>query len=423
MVLLIIINYLVSIYFLAKLNKIFIYNVFVFFWFFGFFRLEYFEFGRVEDLDIEYLKSIVGVISFKGFNYFKLVYQIFFANLIIVLFIKKMSFTSDSVNCSNKPRADFGVVLSLVVFIFSTLIIKDELIAIILYGVSGYDIINNFGNDGGNYYLHVFLNRLSLILLFSSIVGGGRIKHYHALILIVFLVFYAITGQRNELFRFIIAIVFWLLSIKLVTFKLRYVIYVLIAVLPLRLIELYRGGMNDISELLITSVSTFWGPLFGGETVVPFYSWPAVLFYEINYEISNLIYWFLDSIKFTTNNSLTSYSIYKANRFPMEARGLAINIFASLNIYFNWALVVPIFALIFRILHGFLKFYTNKSIDRYISRKYRTVVYFWSFASIVLLARNGIEGLRPLLLHDFIIYPFIFILLSQIEKVRLFYKY
>ena len=64
----------------------------------------------------------------------------------------------------------------------------------------------------------------------------------------------------------------------------------------------------------------------------------------------------------------------------------------------------------------------KENIDRYISRKYRIVIYFWSFASIVLLARNGIEGLRPLFLHDYIIYPFIFILITQLDKVRLFNK-
>ena len=422
MVLFIITNYLISIYILGKLDKVFIYNVFVFFWFFGFFRLEYFQLSEGPDANIEYLKSVIGVFSMKGFNYFKFVFQIFFSNLIIVFFIKKLDFSRSSKIKTKSSNKHIDILLSLLVFITSVLLIKEELFSIIALGVSGYDAINDFGSTGGNYSLHVFLNRLSLLLVFSSIVKVGSIKRYHSITLGIFLLFYLLTGQRNELFRFIIALVFWLLSVKTMKFKLKYIIYGILALLPLRLIELYRGGsVNGFSELFFTSLTTILAPLFGAETFLPFYSWPSVIFYDVNYDTSNLIYWFFDSINLTSYNALTSYSIYKNMLFPMETRGLAINIFASLNIYFNWLLVVPLFALIIWILYSILKFWKNNIfLNIYLSPNYRIVVYFWSISSIVLLGRNGVEGLRPLLLHDFLIYPLIFVLLSQINKVRLF---
>jgi len=420
MLLLVFTIYVFSNYFLGKLNKIFIYNVFIFFWFFGFFRLEYFELSQGQDYDIEYLKYVVGNFSMNGSKYLKLLFQIFFANIIILFFIKKLNFNRDSIIKTKSSIEYVDILLSLLVFIISIFIIREELFSIVVLGSSGYDLINNFGNNGGNYSLHVFLNRLSLILLFSSIVQVGSIKSYHGITLSIYLLFYLLTGQRNELFRFIIALAFWFLSVKSIKFKLKYVLYGIIVLMPLRVIEVFRGGgTENFSELIFTSLTTILNPLFGAESIIPFYSWPSVIFYDIKYELSNLLFWFLDSINLTSYNALTSYSIYKEKLFPMENRGLAINIFASLNIYFNWLLVVPLFALITFTLYRILKFWSKSVfLNVYLLTNYRSVILFWSFASIVLLGRNGIEGLRPLLLHDFLIYPFVFILLSQLKKVR-----
>lgn len=397
-----------------------IYFFFFFFWEFGLLRIILFKKFNLTDNDLHYLEKLIIPVKIESPQFITLLIQVMILNLVLIIFIKKLSsllynLKTECLSSSyhiNKHKLRFSYISILLLSIY---IIRNSLFQIITGSITGYQAITNF--QGSGYYVHVFLNRVSLLLFLIELVNSRKKSWFLFLGILSYSFYFLLLGQRNELFSFFIAVFIYLsigLSLKR-TKKL--IVSGLLGLWILRTIEIYRSGeYDDIGPtLFIDSISTLLAPLFGAESIVPFYSHYASLFIEHNSSLLFYLLWFIQSFGLINFNMQPTYVLYKSNFFAFEDRGMAINLFGSLNVLENWILATIYLPLIFFLLRRYIAFIIDYS-GKYIPNIFTLAVLVYAIPSIILLGRNGLEGLRPLLYHNLGLY---FIILYFFKKFLL----
>lgn len=406
---------ILGLFYLKSNSQRILYFMFFFFWFFGIFRILISKIFNIPDKDLMLLESLILNIDIYDFDFLKLIYILIISNIGIIFFIKKISNLFNGNDNFKYNEIKYLNVFSLIIICISLYIIKDELFYIVLNNISGYDVINNFGNNGGNYSLHVFLNRFALLILLIDIIQSEKFKKRNIILIIIFVGIFSIIGQRNEIVHFIIALFLYLSTkIKQNIFTFKNIVFLFFGGFSLRIIELYRSGkyIGMYSDLFVDSAKTVLYPIIGAETIVPFYSIYATIALHGKSFFLNFPLWIIQSFNLINFNLPNTYTIYKAELFSNLERGMAINILGSLNIYTHWFFTPLILFVILYLLYRILSILNlnNNSLKILPSKWFKGVIYF-SLPAIILLSRNGIEGLRPLLFHNIFLYPLLLYLL------------
>lgn len=412
--------------YLKKISEWIIYFFFFFFWEFGLLRIILYKEFNFKDDDLLYLEKLVIPLELYSVQFIVLFFQVIILNVVLILFIKKTFWKLNKIkiqhirnNIWKINKLKLRLIYFLMLF-FSAYIIRDSITQIIAGAVTGYDALTNF--QGSGYYTHVFLNRISLMLLLLDLINNRKISLYLIFALSFYSLYFIALGQRNELFGFIIALViYWSLDLSVKRIK-----YLAlgggIGLFILRTIEVFRSGKysNLGFDTLRDSITTIFSPIYGAESVVPFYSHYASLFIEHNSSLLLYFGWFIQSFKLINLNLSPTYFIYKENFFPFEERGMAINLFGSLNILENWV-IATIYLIAF---FFFLRKYIDTLmvvISKYIPISFSLTIFIYAIPSIILLGRNGLEGLRPILYHNLGLYILVLYLLqlfvSQKKKI------
>ena len=395
--------------------ELLLFFIFFFFWELGFFRILFVKSFNYEDSDLILLENTIKTIDIYSNEFLILFFQIIIINISIILFVKYLSRKIEEFKFSNEIiiKKRWFIISYIIILFLSIYLIKDSFLKIIFENVTGYSAITNF--EGGGYFAHVFINRFVLMLLIFDLLISEKLKKYHILFTLIFVLYFLILGQRNELFGFIISLIIMLTyKLKNISFN-KIGIISLLGLFSLRIIENYRSGnyIEDFTQLIVDSFKTILSPFLGAESIVPFYSIYATINFENSTSILNYFLWVLQSFGVYNFNIPTTYLIYKEALFNNESRGFAINILASLNIYSNW-LLAPFLLMFFFLMLSFLikfvmRFYKNKIFG------YGTLtIIIFSIQGIILLARNGLEGLRPLIFHNYFLYPILLILFIKI---------